>query len=93
MLGLVIATGLSVIFTQFPNWLKSFIIKFRLILDFGISAGVFFALNSDTVTGLVGAATCGLLITLLLHHQATKRSGGSTLATDAQSLMRAVRSA
>jgi len=91
MLGLVIATGLAVIYTQFPHWLKSLVITFRLPLDFLISASVFFTMNSNTATGLVGAGTCGLLVTLMLHHAANIKKQTSTVRTDAQSLLRSLK--
>jgi len=88
MLGLLAIAGLAVIFSQLPSWIKRFIISMRLLFDFGISAMVYLLIGSDTVTGLVGAATAGLLATLLLHHQAKKESGKSVMADDARHLLR-----
>ncbi len=91
MLGLVIATGLAVVYSQLPQWTKRFIVRFRLIFDALISGAVFVTIHSNTATGLVGAATCGLLVTLLLHHQSNKMVGQSTVASDAQSLLKSLK--
>jgi len=68
MAGFIMFASMAVIYNQLWDSVKSFIVKYRLFLDFTISSSIVAALGA-TALGVISAITCGLLVTLGLHSQ------------------------
>lgn len=86
--GIITFLALAVIYAQLPKPVKRFIVFFRLVLDFAISGLVLAMLGGTTATALVGAVTCGLLVTLGLHSQVHVLKEQSMLVNDVERFMR-----
>lgn len=91
MTGFMLFVALAVIYSQFPDGLKKSIVQVRLLVDFGISFSVFAMIGSNTATALLGAVTCGLLVTLGLHQQRHILEKESMLVGDVRKVLHSLR--
>jgi len=86
--GVILFLALAVIYIQLPKGAKRVLVLFRLPVDFGISGVVFTMLGGGTATALLGAVTCGLLVTLALHHQVHILNDESMLVRDVRAILK-----
>lgn len=87
MAGFIMFSSMAVIYTQFGDWLKRIIVRWRVFLDFTISASIVGALGT-TALGVISAITCGLLVTLGLHSQKHILEHESMLMKDCMEVLR-----
>jgi hypothetical protein len=89
--GFIIFLGMAVIYGQLPDGVKATIVKGRIFVDLAGSGAVLAMLGTNTATALVGAVSCGLLITLGLHQQKHLAKHESMLVKDVRRVVEASR--